>query len=67
VTTAKGTVKTVPDLPATVIPIAAVCGMFVLGGAVAWFFRRKFCHYRNKGNKDDMASAQTDIHGYYML
>jgi hypothetical protein len=67
VTTAEGTVTSIPDLTATVIPIAAVCGMFVLGGGVAWFFRHKFCRYRNKGNKDDMASAQTIIHGYCML
>jgi hypothetical protein len=59
VSNAEGTVTSVPDLKATVIPISAVCGMFILGGAAAWFFRRKFCRYRNKGNKDDMASAQT--------
>jgi serine/threonine protein kinase len=54
VSAAEGTVTSVPDLKATLIPISAVCGMFILGGAVAWFFRRKFCSYRNKGNKDDM-------------
>ena len=61
VSTAEGTVTSVPDLKATLIPISAVCGMFILGGAAAWFFRRKFCRYRNKDNKDDMASAQTVV------
>ena len=61
VSAAEGTVTSVPDLKATLIPISAVCGMFILGGAVAWFFRRKFCSYRNKGNKDDMASAHTVV------
>ena len=61
VSTAEGTVTSVPDLKATLIPISAVCGMFILGGAAAWFFRRKFCSYRNKGNKDDMASVPTVV------
>jgi hypothetical protein len=62
VSTAEGTVTSVADLTATVIPISAVFGMFILGGAVAWFFRRKLCRYRNKSNKDDMASVQTFLY-----
>ncbi|XP_021933765.1 tyrosine kinase receptor Cad96Ca-like isoform X2 [Zootermopsis nevadensis] len=53
-TNAEGTVTSVPDLTATLIPISVVCGLFITGGAAAWLFRRKFCRYRNKGNKDDM-------------
>ncbi|PNF22937.1 Tyrosine kinase receptor Cad96Ca [Cryptotermes secundus] len=50
----EGTVTSVPDLTATVIPISVVCGLFVLGGAIAWLFRRKLCRHRNKGNKEYM-------------
>lgn len=50
----EGTVTSVPDITATVIPISVVCGLFVLGGAIAWLFRRKLCRHRNKSNKDYM-------------
>ncbi|KAJ4446265.1 hypothetical protein ANN_12959 [Periplaneta americana] len=53
-TPAEGTVTSVPDLAATVIPISLVCGLFVIGGIAAWLFRKKLCRYRNKANKDDM-------------
>ncbi|XP_069695708.1 tyrosine kinase receptor Cad96Ca isoform X2 [Periplaneta americana] len=53
-TPAEGTVTSVPDLAATVIPISLVCGLFVMGGIAAWLFRKKLCRYRNKANKDDM-------------
>lgn len=54
VTQAKGTVPSVDDLSATVIPISVVCGLFLMGGGAAWLFRRRLCRYRNKGKNDDM-------------
>ncbi|PSN41563.1 Tyrosine kinase receptor Cad96Ca [Blattella germanica] len=54
VTPAEGTVTSVPDLGATVIPISVVCGLVIIGGLGAWLFRRKLCRHRNKANKDDM-------------
>ncbi|KAJ9581668.1 hypothetical protein L9F63_023155, partial [Diploptera punctata] len=53
-TQAKGTVTSVDDLTATIIPISVVCGLFLLGGGAAWLFRRRLCRYRSKTKKDDM-------------
>ncbi|XP_068085169.1 tyrosine kinase receptor Cad96Ca [Anabrus simplex] len=49
-----GAVASVTVITTTVIPIAAVCGLFLVGGGIIWLFRRRLCRTRSKNNKDDM-------------
>lgn len=51
-----GAVKSVPDLTATIVPVASVCAIFLIVGAIALLFRKKICPSRSTAKKAKMVS-----------
>lgn len=54
-------VKSPPELTATIIPIASVIAVFLIVGVVAIVFRKKIYLGKPKDSKDDMVRACTKI------
>lgn len=52
----EGAVKSVPDLTTTIVPVASVCAIFLIVGAIALLFRKKICPSRSTAKKAKMVS-----------